>query len=269
MNQENKKKTVSIVIPVFNKVEYTKKCIHSLLSDPCRYNYEIIVVDNGSTDDTKKYLETMKENLKNSNDTFITIYNEKNLGVAPAWNQGCKLAQNEIIAVLNNDIVVTQGWLCSLLWALETFHLELVSPFANTGELNYELEQKAFEFTEKNSTKVWLNEYDFCAFIFRKRLFQELGDFDENFLVGGYEDTDYIYRLRKNRYRFGVSGSAFIHHFGSSTLGDFKKLGDKHVGHNRDYFIQKWGEDPSIHQKKLKTKIRKIFRKLKLKFGRM
>ncbi|MEW6056121.1 MAG: hypothetical protein AB1540_05855, partial [Bdellovibrionota bacterium] len=99
--------------------------------------------------------------------------------------------------------------------------------------------------------------------------FDKVGFFDEKFLIGGYEDTDYCYRLRKEGLAYGVSGAAFIHHFGSQTLGEFKKRGDKHAEHNRNYFISKWGVDPSHGSSRLSSKLRRSWRKLKLNWDRM
>ena len=262
------KALASIIIPVFNKLEYTKACLDSILKDSARPPLEIIVVDNGSTDGTREYLEALDRTMIRTDDLLKPIFNTKNLGVAPAWNQGAREAKTETLAILNNDILVTKGWLRSLMWAMETHKLDLVSPFAATGKMDYDLHTRAEKFTEKNLARLW-DDYDFCAFVMPRETFQKIGFFDENFLVGGYEDTDYCYRLRKEKMRYAVTGAAFIHHFGSSTLGDFKKLGDKHVGHNRDYFVKKWGVDPSHAQNTFFARMRRSFRKFKMKWDRM
>lgn len=258
----------SLVIPVFNKLEYTKICIESLLADQDRLPLEIIVVDNASSDGTSEYIKEMQNKISNTRDKIIYIQNKSNRGVAPAWNQGVHASSGSILGVLNNDIIVTNGWLKSILWALETHKLNLISPFAATGKLDYNLASRAKEFTKKNFNKIW-NDYDFCAFVMPKSTFSKIGDFDEKFEVGGYEDTDYCYRLKAQGMKYGVSGAGFIHHFGSTTLGDFKKTGDKHAPKNRDYFIQKWGEDPSAHVNDFTFKFRRTIRKFKMKFDRM
>lgn len=259
---------VSIIIPVFNQLQYTKGCIDSLLRDTQRVPYEIIVIDNASTDGTREYLETKSRDLDRTRDCLIPIFNEKNLGVAPAWNQGLKAAKGDYLAVLNNDILVTPGWLRSLLWAMDLHRIDLISPFAATGPLTYELEERAARFTKRNLSILW-NEYDFCAFVMPRSTYNKIGLFDEGFLIGGYEDTDYCYRVRKAGLRYGVSGASFIHHFGSSTLGEFKKRGDKHASHNKDYFMKKWGEDPSASVNLWSTKVRRSWRRWNLKWDRM
>jgi GT2 family glycosyltransferase len=258
----------SIIIPVYNQLAYTKGCLSSLLADRDRPPYEVIIIDNGSSDGTREYLEEMMHVLKGTRDKLIPIINPENFGVAPAWNQGLQIAQGEYIGILNNDIVLTQSWFRSLLWAMEYHRLALVCPFAEGGELNYDLELRAKTFMQKNLLKVW-PEYDFSAAILPHRTLDKIGNFDEKYLIGGYEDTDYCYRLKKAGYRYGISGAGFIHHYGSRTLGEFKKRGDKHAAHNLQYFMSKWNEDPSRHVGTLKSKIRKTWRKLKLHWDRM
>lgn len=258
----------SLVIAAFNQVKFTEQCIDSLLRDTDRSPYEIIVIDNGSSDGTRQYLESKARSLDRTRDILIPIFNETNLGVAPAWNQGLRASKGQMIGILNNDILVTKGWFRGLAWAMDHHKLSLVSPYSQCGALDYDLETRASRFTQKNLGRLW-HDYDFCAAVMPRLTFEKIGFFDENFRVGGYEDTDYAYRLKAAQMRYGVSGAAFIHHFGSQTLGEFKKLGDKHVGPNRDYFISKWKTDPSAKANTLQHKLKRSWRKLKLGWDRM
>src|SRR5690349_15108709 len=99
----------SLVIAAYNQLQYTRQCLDSILRDADRAPYEIIVIDNGSSDGTREYLESKARELDRSRDNLVLILNEKNLGVAPAWNQGLKAAKGRTIGILNNDIVVTNG----------------------------------------------------------------------------------------------------------------------------------------------------------------
>jgi GT2 family glycosyltransferase len=173
-----------------------------------------------------------------------------------------------VIGILNNDIVVTQGWFRGLQWAMETHGLGMVSPFAANGSLSYDLEERAGAFTRKNLGKLW-PDYDFCAVVISRHTYEKIGLFDENFLVGGYEDQDYAYRLREAGIRYGVSGASFIHHYGSQTLGEFKRTGDRHVPHNREYFMKKWRRDPAEGVGSMPSKLRRSWRKFKLRWDYM
>ena len=89
----------SIVILTYNKLNYTKKCIESIRKYTCKESYEIIVVDNASTDGTIEWLKTQSD--------IITIFNKENLGFPKGCNQGIEIAQGSEILLLNNDVIVT------------------------------------------------------------------------------------------------------------------------------------------------------------------
>jgi GT2 family glycosyltransferase len=262
------KHQASLIIPVFNQLKFTQGCLDSLLRDTDRCSYEIIVIDNGSTDGTKEYLVEKARDLDRTRDQLKPIFNETNLGVAPAWNQGLKACTGNMIGILNNDIIVSKGWFRSMMWAMDLHKLALISPYAAGGPLNYDFDARAEKFTCLNLGKLW-DDFDFSAVVMPRATYLKIGLFDEGYLIGGYEDTDYCYRLREAGLRYGVSGAAFIHHFGSQTLGEFKKRGDKHAAHNRDYFISKWKKDPSEHVNHLSSKLKRSWRKFMLRWDLM
>ena len=101
----------SIVIVTYNQIEFTRQCLDSirLLTDE---PYELIVVDNGSTDGTVEYLQAMPD--------VRLIENDSNRGFPAAANQGMAVAAGKQVLLLNNDVVVTTGWLGRMLRALAT-----------------------------------------------------------------------------------------------------------------------------------------------------
>ena len=128
---------VSLVIPVYNQLVHTMQCLESILRLPDKGD-EIIVVDNASTDGTPDY-------LKNVGVTVIS--NATNLGCAKAWNQGIRASRGAVVGILSNDIVLTPGWLPSLLRFMEQSEHGIVSPAMREGPLDYELDRYAAEFT--------------------------------------------------------------------------------------------------------------------------
>src|SRR5579859_4948321 len=99
----------SIVIPVFNNCFYTRLCLASLRSNrEAEPPFEIIVVDNGSTDDTAVVLKQFEADISE------TIRNPKNLGFAVASNQGAALARGKYLVFLNYDVLVEPGWLAEM-----------------------------------------------------------------------------------------------------------------------------------------------------------
>src|SRR5512147_2918301 len=122
-------KLISLVIPVYNQLHYTKQCVEAIQRHTT-IPYELILVDNASSDGTHEYLRTLKATI---------ISNEKNLGCAKAWNQGIRASGGTMVAILNNDIVVTPGWLERLVAFMEATGHGLVSPSAREGKLDYDL----------------------------------------------------------------------------------------------------------------------------------
>jgi glycosyltransferase involved in cell wall biosynthesis len=100
----------SIIIPCWSQLEFTQQCI-AALKDHTRPSWELIVVDNGSTDGTPLYLAGARD-LAAVPVTVVT--NSTNLGFPVAINQGLQLARGEYLVLLNNDVVVTDGWLDQL-----------------------------------------------------------------------------------------------------------------------------------------------------------
>jgi GT2 family glycosyltransferase/spore maturation protein CgeB len=110
--QKNKSKTTSIIIPVFNNVEYTKQCLKALIENTPNSPYEVVIVDNDSTDSTKEFLKCLSGSLK-------VISNAENLGFARACNQGSAVAGGDYLVFLNNDTKVQPGWLEELTKVLQ------------------------------------------------------------------------------------------------------------------------------------------------------
>jgi hypothetical protein len=95
-------KTVSIIIPVFNNLQYTRQCLQSIVKNTARKSYQLIIVDNGSTDGTKEFLKCLCGSAK-------IISNRENFGFSKACNQGAAAADGDYIVFLNNDTKVQPG----------------------------------------------------------------------------------------------------------------------------------------------------------------
>lgn len=223
--------TVSLVIPLYNQVDYTKRCIESI--DRCtQVPYELILVDNASTDETQEYLQQVKA-------TVMT--NATNLGCAKAWNQGVRAAKGTFIGILNNDIVVTPGWLTGLLNFMEQGSHGIVSPAAREGPLNYDLEAYAREFTRSCARATRSAIYGACLVIHR-RVFDKIGLFDEGFHYGGCEDIDFLWRTKQAGFSVAMTGAVLIHHFSMVTQDAVKRSETKSYPlENLAHFQKKWG----------------------------
>jgi GT2 family glycosyltransferase/MoaA/NifB/PqqE/SkfB family radical SAM enzyme/Flp pilus assembly protein TadD len=239
---------VSIVILTRNELRYTKECVHSIrrhTPEP----HEILFVDNGSKDGTISWLRTLvKENPK-----YQLIQNENNLGFARGCNQGLKAATGEYLLLLNNDVVVTEGWLSGLKECLQSSpKIGIVGPMTNqisgiqkiekAGYRSLEgLDEYARGFRGKNRHRriECRRLVGFCM-LFRRRLIDEIGFLDESFGTGNFEDDDFCLRAELAGYRNTIAGDVFIHHYGSrSFIGNQVDYGKSMKG-NHKRFLEKW-----------------------------
>ena len=233
---------VSIIIPVFNGVEYTQQCVASIrhsTSPP----YELIVVNNGSTDGTAQYLAAC-EGVR-------VITNPNNRGFAAAVNQGVRAASGRSYLLLNNDTIVSQGWLDRLLLSLRSdARIGLVGPCSNgvpgpqrvspgCKDLD-NIDQFASEFytQHRGQAQAVTVLVGFCMLI-RREVVDRVGLLDESFGVGTYEDYDYCRRAAAEGFRLLIRRDVYVHHFSSVTLHasgiDVPKL----LEHNRKLFHSK------------------------------
>lgn len=238
----------SIVIATYNKLEYTQRCIESIRAYTSPNSYEIIVVDNHSTDETVDWLQQQT-------DIFL-ISNEDNLGFPKACNQGIEIASGDNILLLNNDTIVTPGWLENLVACLYSSpDIGAVGPVTNNCS-NYQqiavpydsiesMIEFAADFNKSDSSK-WeerLRLIGYCMLI-KNEAVKQIGMLDERFTPGNFEDDDYSHRLRLAGYRLILCRDTFIHHFGSTSFKERPQSYYDLIRTNRQNFFDKWGYDP-------------------------
>lgn len=224
-------KSFSLVIALYNQIEFTRRCIASIKAHT-RPPFELILVNNGCADGTTEY-------LRNIEATVIT--NAENLGCAKAWNQGIRASHGDVVGILNNDIVVTPGWIEALMSFMEKERHGIVSPSAREGLLDYDLSAYAREFTRVCAGAVRKELYAPCMLIDRP-VFDRIGLFDEAFSYGGCEDTDFLWRAKAAGFSVAMTGAALIHHFSKVTQDAITRTEtDQYWKHNMAHFQKKWG----------------------------
>ena len=238
----------SIILITHNEHHYTRQCIESvrfLTDEP----YELIVVDNGSTDGTV-------EDILKQHDVRL-ISNPENRGFPAAANQGIRAAKGERILLLNNDTIVTTGWLRRMLDAMDRdSRIGLVGPVSNSVSglqqvpVSYRdlssLDGFAWERGKAQAKCILDTErlVGFCLLI-RRDVFDAVGLLDERFGLGTYEDDDFCRRAHENGYRCVVALDSFVHHFCGRT---FHGAGiDLHhvMEVNRRKYLEKWSPTPN------------------------
>lgn len=240
----------SIIIATYNNFAYTRMCIESIYRNTGQISFEVIVVDNGSEDNTVTYLKGLADILPN----LHVIFNLDNKGFACANNQGIMKARGNYIVLLNNDTIVTRDWLRRLIYYLDLdSKIGMVGPVTNsigneqmiTAEYSSLKELDAF--AEQRAAACRGQFFDiemlamFCA-VMRRTLIDRVGLLDEQYELGMFEDDDYAYRIRLSGYKLACLEEVFVHHFGGATMG---KLADQAFietfDRNRRRFEKKWG----------------------------
>jgi GT2 family glycosyltransferase len=231
------------VLVTWNQLEFTRQCIDSIRENT-EQEYELIVVDNASTDGTTEYLADCPD--------VLLIRNFENKGFPAAANQGIRLSRGRHVILLNNDTIVPRGWLAPL---LDPFNRDartgLVGPSSNCVSGLQQIESGYRNINELNKfandlrirEKHRLEDVDrligFCMAIDRK-VIDRIGLLDECFGIGCFEDDDYTLRSLEAGFRVVIARDAFVHHFGSRS---FIALGDQFgsiLESNRSKFLQKW-----------------------------
>jgi GT2 family glycosyltransferase/tetratricopeptide (TPR) repeat protein len=241
----------SIVMLTNNQLEYTKLCLDSVRNctdEP----YELIVVDNASSDGTVEYLR----NLGN----VRLIQNAENRGFPAAVNQGIAEARGQYIVLLNNDCIVTAGWLARLLRAVESApDIGLVGPYSNcvSGEQQIQVNYQKLDEIDRFASE-WAIAHEgqrreidrlvaFCLLI-KRSVIDHVGVLDERFGLGNFEDDDFCRRALAAGFKAVIAQDAFVHHFGSVT---YRAMGVDYtllMNRNRELFEEKWRTDSAQKQ---------------------
>jgi len=237
-------KLVSIVILCWNQLEFTRQCVESLLADDS-HPYELILVDNGSTDETPAYLAGIPG--------AKVIRNEQNLGFPKGCNQGIQAATGEYILLLNNDTIVVPGLLSELVAAAESDPvIGLVGPVSNcvsgpqqvAASYGTTAELHRFAAGLAGQHRGALVEVErlvgFCLLV-KREVLEKIGGFDERFGLGLFEDDDLCLRARQAGYRAVYAPGVFIHHYGSRTITALGLSDGSLLDENKRKFEEKWG----------------------------
>lgn len=225
-----------VVIPVLNQLAYTQQCVASLLAGGTPAE-ALLVIDNGSTDDTPAWLASRPD--------VPSITNRVNLGCGGAWTQGALAAigghinagaggSAQWVVLLNNDVVACEGAMTSLLDAADLHRLDVVSPALVEGPLDYDFAEHAAAFRHAMAGTLRAGWFHGVAFAVKREVFEHIGFPDTDRQLGGREDVEFLVRCQRRGVPVGTVGDALLHHFGSITQKAIKlesgieDLGDRH-----------------------------------------
>ncbi|HEY3204021.1 MAG TPA: polysaccharide pyruvyl transferase family protein [Thermoanaerobaculia bacterium] len=242
----------SVVVVTYNNRDLNRLCLGSVAARTEWPNYEVLVVDNASSDGTRELLDE----LRGSDPRIRIIVNEENRGFAAANNAGLAASTGEYLVMLNNDTVVTRGWVTALIRHLAANpKLGLVGSVTNAIANAAKIEVGYTDVAALPAWAAeWVREHDgetfsipmvafFCVAMPR-RVYETVGPLDERFGIGMFEDNDYNRRVREKGWEIRCARDSFVHHWQKAS---FRLLGkDAYLAlfdENRRKFEQKWGEN--------------------------
>jgi len=231
----------SIIIPNLNGTKFLADCLPSLITalKPIKSKFEIILVDNGSTDNSVQLF-----NNKLTKFDHKIIKNINNLGFAPAINQGIKKSKYEWVILLNNDIVISPDWFVTVITQIK-LNNDKYATYCGTvltkDGTKYESSGLHFEYkgkcqninngqpyipTNQPPTSIWGSSA--ALVIYNKKILNTIGGFDNDFFAYE-EDVDVALRLHLLNYKTLLIPSAISYHLGggtSSKMGNFRQIMD-------------------------------------------
>lgn len=224
----------SVITLTHNQIEYTKRCLSSLLQTT--YSpWELIVVDNGSTDGTRDWLEAFKRTCETSGVKVSIILNDGNIGCSTARNQGVEKARGKRLVFIDNDIALrSRNWLTGLgecldnnkaacivgpklVYTFEPYAIQFAGgAVSRSGRVQFIGRGEARDnarFNKKREVQCFIS----ACFMVRRPVLEQVGGFDEAFNPVEYEDIDLCYRVRSKGHKIIYLPSVEMYHFESVT----------------------------------------------------
>lgn len=187
------KELASIMMVTYNRIELTKQTIENILQ-VTRYPFELIIVDNHSTDNTLKYIfDTLGDAIHNHEffKSFKVQKNDKNLGIAWGRNQALQMAEGNWLATLDNDVLLPHDWLSNC--------IDILNSNPKYGMIGVNFENVIYPIV-RNSDLEWQDKprgnLGTACTVFNRSLHQLLGYFNTEMGLYGEEDADFGFRVR-------------------------------------------------------------------------
>ena len=239
---------VSIVIPVYGQHVMTFTCLKSIAETCADLAIEVIVIDDYSPEPASEALSPVQG--------LTIVRNDTNLGFLKNCNKAASMSHGKYVLILNNDIIVTPGWLDAM---LETFTLrddvgmvgaKLIYPDGRLQEAGGIVWRDGSAWNWGRDKNAGLPEYnylrqvDYCSgacLLLRRDDWDLLGGFDERYAPAYYEDTDLAFRVREMGKGVYYQPRAVIVHFeGQSSGTDVTQGVKKHQVINQQTFMARW-----------------------------
>jgi len=223
----NLSKEVSIIIPTRFNPENLENCLKSVYEHTPK-GYELIIIDNEAPEESKKIMAKWEKKI---GENMKIIHNAENHSYAASNNQGVEMATRPYICYLNDDTIVGDKWLDSMVHIIKT-----IDKCGMVGKSSFTKDRKPGDLQQSIYTDRCNVAFGYCE-VLRK----EDAHFDEDFEFAGWEDIDLCERIKRADKEIWVERCFPIIHLGRSSVGKIENI-DKIYAKNRAYFERKWGK---------------------------
>ncbi len=208
----------SIVVPVHNGGKTIAACLESLLGQKTGYPYEIIVVNDGSTDNTAELVKRFKG---------VKLISQRQQGPAAARNNGARNAKNSVVVFVDSDCVAEENWLQEMLKPLEDESIAGVQGRYKSLQREFVARLIQLEIEQRHDKMAARKFIDFIGSFsasYRKSVFQEMNGFDTSFPTASGEDTDLSFRIARKGYKLFFNPRAVVVHRHPSSFYKYLKV---------------------------------------------
>lgn len=237
---------ISVVTLTHNKLDYTKRCLGSLLVTDYT-PWELVVVDNGSTDGTREWLDSFKARAAEAGVVLKTVLNDTNVGCSTARNAGAAAASGDKLVFMDNDVGLRSAdWLKvlsdqldaepetavvgpKLVWPYEPYDIQCAGVgISRSGRVQFRGRGSSRDdprFAARRQMQCLIS----ACFMLKRAAFDEAGGFDEEFNPVEFEDFDLCYRIRSNGHHIYYEPSVEMYHFESVTTTGTPSLRNTYI----------------------------------------
>lgn len=231
--------TCDLILVTWNHLPYTKQCVESILRSTS-LPYRLIIVDNGSAQETLTFLDELEAHQTGR---VVTVRNQQNLGWVRAVNEGLRHSQAPYVCLLNNDLIVTSGWLESMIAVAEADpFIGLVNPTYNRCGESFEAFYRSIPpHPLVGARYIELNECNGACFLIRRTVLEAIGTLDEAYGLGGLDDSDYSRRAVVAGFQCARAKDAYVFHWENVTVNSIPRYWSEERRRNERLFASRWG----------------------------